>query len=119
MTMRGVESYPAKLTSAASLGATANLDAYDVRAVDVVALQLSWTGTPTGAFALQGSLDYNGSTGNWVALTPSVGSAPAPAGGSDMALLEVSTTAIAFLRLVYTRTSGTGNLDVWVAGKDA
>lgn len=118
MSVHGVGPTPAKVTNAASLGATANLDVYDVRSYDNVALQLNWTGTPTGSFALQASLDFDGTTGSWATLSPSVGGVPTPAGVADTALLEVSTTAISFLRLAYTRTSGTGAIDVWAVGKE-
>lgn len=94
-----------------------------VRYQDNICLQLNFTGTPTGTFDVQGSVDYNISdptdavivTGNWISvpLTPS----PVAAGAGDSILFDLNQQSYPFIRVVYTKTSGTGVLNGFVFGK--
>jgi hypothetical protein len=89
--------------------------------LDNVSIQLNFTGTPTGGFAIQGSLDYaveNGTptnAGNWVplALTPN----PAAAGSAGTILLNLTELSFPWIRVVYTPSSGTGTLDAYISAK--
>lgn len=91
-----------------------------------ISYDISWTGTTNGTFAVQVSNTYvqnpDGSTkvaGNWNSLptVAFVGTYPVPAGSSGNGFLDVVGTEAAWVRLVYTRSSGTGAMTVVVAAK--
>ena len=87
-----------------------------------VGYDLAWTGTPTGTFSVQVSntitLDSEGNVataGNWTTLTLS---SPITASGSaDNAFINLAGLEAYAVRLVYTRTSGSGTLNATIAGK--
>jgi hypothetical protein len=91
-----------------------------------ISYDLSWTGTPTGTFAVQVSNTYsqdaNGNVitaGNWNTLPTSsfTGTYPVPAGSPGNGFLDVVGTEAAYVRLVYTAVSGSGSLTVVCAAK--
>jgi hypothetical protein len=87
--------------------------------LDNVAVQLIWTGAPVGTFAVQGCLDYNAAThapGTWVDIVLSP--APAAAGTASSALVDMNQLSFPYIRVVYTRASGTGTLNVYIAAKE-
>ena len=93
-----------------SMGASVTTAASNILYTDRVGYQISWTGTPTGAFTVEISNDET----TWVELTLST---PITASGSaDDAFIDAETAA-KFIRLVYTRTSGTGTLNVHITAK--
>lgn len=79
--------------------------------LDNISVQLVWTGTPTGDFEVQGSLNEIA----WEALPLSP--APAAAGAADQALIDMNQLSYPFIRVVYTATSGTGVLNMWISGR--
>lgn len=86
--------------------------ATDVLSCDNIAYQVVYTGSPVGDFAIEGTV--NGT--NWEPLdlgNPS----PEASGSSGSFVVSLKGIPYAKLRLVYTATSGTGNLSVWVMGK--
>ena len=90
----------------------------DIRNLDNIALQLVMTGTPTGTFAVQTSLDYNPTTGvagTFIPLTLSP--APAATGGAQNIYIDLNQIAGPYMRVVYTRSAGSGTLDVHITGK--
>lgn len=98
----------------------------DLQSSDNFGIQLNFTGTPTGTFAVQCSGDYlpgtGGTvirTGNWVTLPvkSSTGTSPTAAGNADVHFININNSPAPFLRVVYTATSGTGTLDIWVSAK--
>jgi hypothetical protein len=89
----------------------------DIKQLHSVVIQMIFTGTPTGTFSIQGSLNYDPNilgSGTWTAL--SVVPAPAAAGVAGDILVELA-TAIPYIRVVYTRGAGAGSLDVYLSGK--
>jgi hypothetical protein len=91
---------------------------FNVQDLDNVALQLNFTGTPTGTFSVEVSLDYDpsvASSGNWVAL--SLSSTPAASGSANQILLDLSSLGAPWVRVKYTFSSGTGTLNVYAFGK--
>lgn len=87
---------------------------------------LQWTGAPVGTFAVQVSNSYSqnpdGSVqtpGQWSTLPTSSfqGTYPVPAGSPGNGFLDIVGTEAAWIRLVYTATSGAGNLTVVPAAK--
>lgn len=110
------------LVDAESMGASITSEPLDIRYQDNISLQFHYTGTPTGTFDIQVSNDYNkqdpsgtqNSAGNWVSLGVSMTN-PAGAAGDDF--YDLNQMSAMWLRVVYTRTSGTGTLTVTAAGK--
>ena len=93
----------------------------NIQFLDSIGLQLSWTGAPVGSFEIQISADYeqddNGNVlnaGHWIplALTPS----PTTAVGSPI-FVDITLTAAPWIRVVYTRTSGSGVLNSVITAK--
>lgn len=91
--------------------ATVTSSTTDIRFLDNIAVELVWTGTPTGTFDFQGSLDNS----NFVSV--SVSPAIAATGAADKALVNFEGLAFAYFRVVYTKTSGTGTLTAYICGK--
>lgn len=114
---------PVKIINAGDMSlASITSDITEVKLQDNVGIQLHWTGTPVGTFAFQVSLDHkkdpNGNVlvaGNWVSLPMSP--AIAAAGGADDAYVDLNQLSAQYIRVVYTRTSGSGTLDVYVGAK--
>lgn len=74
-----------------------------------LSIQASWTGTPTGTFALQTSFDG----ANWATVPGAAAEFTAngqtqPAGGAGSAMWSWYNVPGTMLRLLYTATSGTG-----------
>ena len=87
----------------------------DGRYLENLCWQLIWTGTPTGAFSLQESLDYNPVTGVGTWLDDGAG-ITGPTGSSGSAMITLQFRAPRFYRLVYTAGGGAGVLNVWASG---
>lgn len=104
----------------------------DIQFLDDVGIQFTWTGSPTGSFAVQVSAnhkqDLNGNVqtaGNWVPLTftywdgamfVTAQSVPTSAGSPiylDMALLSAP-----YIRCVYTGTPAVGTLTATITAKE-
>lgn len=85
-------------------------------------MEILATGTPTGVIKVQGSLDYS-PTNN----SPAVGptwfdvdlSLNALTGAPNNYFIDFTETSIPWLRVVYTRASGTGSLDVVATAKES
>lgn len=88
----------------------------DVRNSYAMAIQLYWSGTPTGTFSIQGSMNYNLSTlgsnvlnaGTWDDM--GITTANSPAGSAGHTLIDITATGISWIRVVYTNSSGSGTL---------
>lgn len=115
---------PFHVVNAVSMAATITSSPTNVQYLDNVVYELSWpsTGSPNGTFAVQASEDYQVSStgtvtnsGTWVPLTLS--STITATGSADQALIDLNQIPFSWIRLVYTRSSGTGTLDVFVSGK--
>lgn len=93
-----------------------------ITGLDNLSYQLVWTGSPVGTFDLQGSNTYApgiGGTvlnaGTWTSVTLSP--APVASGSGGNLLLNLDGLGFAYVRMVYTKTSGTGTLNGTIAGK--
>ncbi len=90
---------------------------------DNIAIQIGFTTSDAvGVFSVQGSVDHVQDdygnvqvAGNWVALTLSP--TPVAASAADNILISLNQLPFPWIRLVYTRTSGTGTLSAYIAGK--
>ncbi len=92
--------------------------------VDNIGYQLTWTGSPTGTFAFQISQNYEpgrspnsepANAGDWVTLT--VSPAITASGSPDTAYVDLNQMSAPYCRVVYTRASGTGTLNIFVTAK--
>lgn len=110
---------PVPILTAGSMTGTTTLTSsvVDIRWFDNVGIQCNWTGTPTGTFYIDVSLDYTAgqNAGNWTTIPVVPG--PAPAGAAGTAYVDVIQTAAAYIRLRYTNATGTGVLNVLLMGK--
>ncbi|HEY6875594.1 MAG TPA: hypothetical protein VI384_04470 [Candidatus Dormibacteraeota bacterium] len=116
-------------------GTTAIVKVIDIDEVDNISFDVSWTGTPTGTFIVEVSNSYlpnpkdlsgQGTAGirvgSWNPVTSTVdGAIVNPAGASGKCIFGFNPTkfamAFSFMRLTYTNSAGTGQLDVWMSGK--
>ena len=114
------------LINAASMAANVTGPATIIQRLPGISYDLAWTGTPTGTFSVEVSNSYSenvdGSVqnaGNWTALPSAafVGTLPAPSGSAGTGFIDVVGTEAYAVRLIYTRTSGTGSLTVYPAAK--
>lgn len=99
--------------------------------ISMLSYTLSWSGSsPVGTVSVQGSNDYTqnaaggtGNAGTWTTLILNNGGSPSPTipitGNTGTAAIDITATAFYALRLVYTKASGTGNLQVMAAAKVA
>jgi len=85
--------------------------AVNIQNLDNLAIQLVFTGTPTGTFSVQGSVDN--STYIDVTLSPS----PVASGSGDSILINMNNVAFTWIRVKYNRTSGTGTLNANIVAK--
>lgn len=88
--------------------------------LDNAMIQLAFTGTPTGSFAVETSNDYdknlNPDTSHWVALTLS--GSPVATGAPDTILITLNQIPAPNIRLRYTSSGGTGSLDYRISAKE-
>lgn len=93
----------------------------NIQFLDNIGIQLSWTGSPVGTFTVQVSADYNQDSlgnvlaaGHWVTLT--LPTSPTTASGSPI-YLDLNQLSAPWIRVVYTKTSGTGSLSAFITAK--
>jgi hypothetical protein len=113
---------PVQILTAQSMGATFTSPITEIKLQDNVGIQLNWTGAPVGTFDVQVSMDHkqdaNGNVtvvGNWIslALSPAIIAAAVP----DTAYIDLNQLSAPYIRVVYTRTSGTGVLNMFITAK--
>lgn len=84
----------------------------NIQNLDNVSVQITFTGTPTGSFFIDGSLDNI----NFDALTLSP--APTASGAADTILIDLNQLSFPYIRMRYVATSGTGTLTKYmISGK--
>jgi hypothetical protein len=91
----------------------------------MLSYDISWTGTaPVGVMSVQVSNTYSqyadgsvNNPGNWTTLTLS--SPPTVSGSTGNGFIDIDATGAYAIRLVYTRTSGTGTMNATISGKVA
>ena len=106
-------------TTATSLGASADLPAIWLGHICNLSVQLVWTGSPVGSFKLQASNDAGSpNAGNDPLLAQNVtnwtdidGSAVSVSVAGNI-MWNYQNCGYNFIRVVWTRTSGTGSLTV-------
>ena len=93
----------------------------NIQGLKLVGIQLDFTGSPVGTFAIQVSADYAQDTegnvtnaGNWAPIT--FNPTPTASAGSPI-YLDIQNISAPWIRTVYTKVSGTGTLNVFITGK--
>lgn len=114
--------FPDHIIVAGDMSASITGPAMEVRNQDNIGFQLNWTGAPVGTFQVQISSDHkqdaNGNitvAGNWVTLplSPAITASGTP----DTAYIDINQTSASYIRVNYTRVSGTGTLDAFITAK--
>lgn len=95
-----------------------------IQNLSMISYDVSWTGsTPVGVMSVQVSNTYSQNmdgtvknAGNWSTLLLSPAN-PAVSGNTGNGAIDVMATGFYAIRLVYTRTSGTGTMNATINGK--
>lgn len=102
-----------------------------IQKLSMISYSLSWAGTsPVGTVSVQASNDYavypDGTVknaGTWSTLTLSVNGSPvstiAISGNTGNGLIDLNSCAAYAIRLIYTRTSGSGTMQAVINAKVA
>ena len=85
----------------------------NIKNLDNMAIQWSWTGNPTGILNALGSV--NGITYVPFSFNDPL---PVPSGSALDWLTFMNGMGLHFLQLQYVNSSGTGTLNAWISGKD-
>lgn len=113
---------PYKIIDAVSMAASVTSSIAPIQEQDNIGVQLHWTGSPVGAFTIEVSMDHKQDSqgnvqvaGNWISLTldPTI----TASGSGDDAYIDLNQLSAPYVRVVYTRTSGTGSLTAYITGK--
>ena len=93
----------------------------DARGLHSLALQFVFTGTPTGVFTVQGSLDYcmdnvhTPNAGTWTPLN--IDPVPVASGTAGNVIIDLVQVGVPYIQVVYTSSAGAGSLTVTASGK--
>lgn len=112
-----------KLISAGDMSGNLASPATNIQFLDNIGIQANVvSGTPTGVLQVQVSADYledNNhnilNAGHWVSLTPAQQSLTA--GAPAQTYFDLNQLSSPWVRLIYTRTSGSGSLDAFITAK--
>lgn len=115
--------YPYHFIVAQTIATNYTSNPVNIQFLDNVCIQLNFTGTPTGTFAVQGSLDYSQNAltgvqtnaGNWVPIALPI--TPVASGAAGTILLDLNQLSFPWIRVVYTASSSTGVLDGYIGAK--
>lgn len=91
-----------------------------IQNLDDIGIQVKWTSSnAVGTIAVECSINYNANlaTGDWVALTFDPALAQ-PASNNGSYLIDLQQVPFTWLRVTYTRVSGSGTLNVWLSAKE-
>lgn len=97
--------------SAGNMAGNLISDVTDIRWLDNIVVYLTFTGSPVGGFSVEVSPDQT----NWYALA--IVPTPTAVGISGNHRIELNQLSDPYIRVTYTRTTGTGSLTVVIAGK--
>lgn len=116
---------PYKVISAGNMAlASLTSSISSIQGVDNVGYQVNFSGSPVGTFDVQVSMDYQpglspndqpANAGNWISLPLST--AITASGSAGSAYIDLNQLSSPYIRIVYTRTSGTGSLDAYIVAK--
>lgn len=115
--------YQYKILNGVSLGASFSSVPTNIEIMDNISYQMNiTTADAIGSFTIEVSDDYNQDSqgnvitaGNWITLP--ISDAMDVAGASDLIMFDGNQISQPWIRLKYTRTSGTGSVTAYVTGK--
>lgn len=94
----------------------------NIQFLDNIGIQLNFTGAPEGIFDVQVSADYAQdefgnvtNVGNWIDLV--LNPVPSASGSADSVYIDIIQTSAPWIRVVYTRDTGTGTLNAFITAK--
>lgn len=104
--------YQNTIISAQSMGGTVTSDSTNINTAISVCIQAIWSAgsTPVGTMVLQASNDNS----TWTEVT---GSSLAVSGATGSNMWNVEKPAYGYIRMVYTRSSGSGTLNATINAK--
>lgn len=120
---------PYRVLTSSVMSASRNGDATVIQKLSVISYQFIWTGTPTGTVGIQVSNDYSldatgtvSNTGTWSTywFMKSDGTfvtSLSTGGAAGNAYIELPALGSYAVRPIYTFSSGTGTLNIYVCGK--
>lgn len=117
--------------SATSMAATVTSPVTDIQFLDNIGIEFDFTGAPVGSFQVQVSASYsqdmNGNVqnvGSWSPVvvnywdgTAMVTATAIPTSVGSPVYIDLNQLSSPFLRVVYTRVSGSGTLDCYLTAK--
>lgn len=104
---------PILIVNAVSMGASiTQTTPTNIQFLDNIGVHFIFTGTPSGTFSIEVSNDDS----NWAAIT--LPSTPTASGSGDNIYVDLNQLSAAWLRVKYTRSSGTGTLNVYLTAKE-
>ncbi len=114
---------PYKVIDAGSMGTTLTSTVTNIQYLDNVGVQLNFTTSDAvGTFQVQVSMDYTQdavgnvlNAGNWINLT--LNPSPVAASAANQIYIDINQVSAPYMRVKYTRTSGTGTLTAYITGK--
>jgi hypothetical protein len=98
------------ITAGDMSAATINSAGQDIQNVPLGAIHAVWTGAPVGTIIVQASADLTSTAASVVNWTTVSGSTVAVSGAGDV-MINFSNVGYKWMRLQYTKTSGTGTLN--------
>lgn len=115
MTVGGTTIAPGTPINGTSMGASITSDAVVLKFEDNPDIQVKWTGTPTGTFTVQISLDPTNL--GWTAVPFTGATNPTGSASTEPTYFSLNQTGTGYIRLLYTRVSGTGAMYAQIAAK--
>jgi hypothetical protein len=113
---------PVVAINAASMATSLTSSVVEIKEQDNVGVQLDFSGAPVGTFECQVSMNYAQdaignvtNAGNWIPVD--LTGTPTAAGAADHIYIDLNQLSAPYIRVVYTRTSGTGSLTCRINGK--
>ncbi len=113
-----IQAYP--IINAVSMGATITASPTNVEFLDNIGLQIVWTSAnAVGTITVEGSNNYvpNRAAGSWFALSFSPVLTQPASNNGDYGV-SINQFPWSWLRVVYTRSSGTGTMTVTLSAKE-
>lgn len=108
---------PAQITSGQSMGSDFELLCPSSLQADVIGIQLNYSGTPTGKLEVMGSVDGTNYTPLFLSINGASGLSIAIPTNASPIVIDLYGSSIPYLKLKYTRTSGTGTANVYFTYK--
>jgi hypothetical protein len=108
---------PYKLIVNGNMGATNHSAPVKVLYTDNIGIEVAFTGTPSGVFTIEGAVieEQDIALATWVdfGITPTM----TASGSASSFLISLNEVPYSHIRITYTRTSGTGSLNVTITAK--